>query len=432
MKKRLHRAFFHLLPFGLTATSALGQASPAAVAPPRYEGFQLPKLQGSLNYAISASERVDNGYNGNGMTDYSTNFGGDLAYLSNSQTHPFGVIYSGGYLVGTSEQPSSFYQNLGLSQSLTLQRWSVVMSDSVSYLPQTATAGLSGIPGVGDGGVPPVDTGVDNGQTILTQNSNRVVNTFSASVQRGLTGKTSLNVFGSYGLVDYTGDSQGSGVSGLNSSQNSVGGGFSHRVDARSSFSANYIYSRFEYGGRYGYSLASQSLNFGYTHQFTRKVSVNVSVGPQRTSSVALVDPTYNLAANVGVSYSGRFASYSAGYNSGTNGGSGVATGAMTQSATASISRPLGRAWFGNAGLTYSRSANLPVLGGPAFTTNAVVGTTQFNRALRRNLSTFVSYTAQRQSLVGSVQSSNVFSGLSQVIGFGLTYSPASRHLGGR
>ena len=421
---------FCLVWLGLSGAVALGQASPAVVESPRYEGFRLPNLQGSLNYALNVSERIDHGYNGNNRTDYSTNFGGDVAYLSNSQIHPFSLIYSGGYLAGNSNEGSTTYQNLALSQQLTIRRWTVVLGDSISYLPQTPTTGLSGIPGVGDGGIPPVDTGVDAGQTILTQNSTRVVNTASGSVQRGLTGKTFLNGFGSYGLVDYLDDDND--PTGLNSTQYTVGGGFTHRIDARTSFSTNYNYTTFGYGDASGISLVSQSLNFGYVHQFTRRVSLNASMGPQRTSGDVLIDASYNLAANVALSYTGEFATYSAGYSSGTSSGSGVATGATTENAFGMVSRPLGRAWHGSANFGYSRSSNLPILSQPAFTTNSLIGSAQVNRALGRNLSTFISYTAQRQILVGSVESSNLFNGLSQVLGFGLTYSPGSRHLGGR
>ena len=431
---------FVVLPLCLFAASASGQALPAAVASPRYEGFHLPTLGGSLNYALNFSERVDNGYNGGDVTAYSTNLGGDLAYLSSSQTHPFSLIYSGGYLIGNANQPSSLYQNLALSQSVAYRKYTFVVSDSFNYLPQTPTAGLSGIPGVGDGGLPPVDTGVDSGQTILTQNSTRVLNTLSGSAQRTVTGKTTLNVFSSYGVIDYVGDSKASGISGLNSSQDSVGGGFSHRVSVRTSYSANYNYNNLSYSGVDGLpsnptdaiSLHSQSLNLGFNHQFTRKAFLNVSLGPQRTSSTFLADPSYGLAANILMNYSSEFVVYSATYTSGTNSGSGVAAGANTQAAVGTLSRPLGRAWHASTSLGYTRSSNLPVLGGSAFRINAVIGTAQVNRALSRNLSAFFSYTAQSQTVAGSFAATNSFKGISQVVGFGLTYAPATRHLGGR
>jgi hypothetical protein len=432
MNKKLHRIAFWLILVGLTVVRGFGQASPAVVVSPRYEGFQLPTLQGSLNYAFSVSERVDRGYSGNDTTGYSTNFGGDVAYLSNSQTHPFNLIYSGGYLAGNVNQGSSTYQNLVLSQTIPIRRWTIVLDDAVSYLPQTGTVGLSGIPGVGDGGIPPVDTGADAGQTILTQNSNRVTNTLSGSFQRPVTGKTSLNGFGSYGVIRFTDDSPDNGIQGIDNTSETAGGGFSHRIDALSSYNASYNYTNFSFSGAYNYSLASQSVNFGYTRQFTRKVFLNASLGPQRTSSIALSAPSYTLAANVALSYSGEFSTYTAAYNSGTNNGSGVATGATFETLSGTISRPLSRAWHGSVTMGFNRSSNLPLVGSPSFTTNAFIGSGQVNRAVGRNLSVFISYTAQQQNLTGSVQSTNTLDGLSQVFAFGFTYAPASHHLGRR
>ncbi len=425
MRKRTHFAVLCLLPLACLTPLVYGQAAPAAVGSPRYEGFQLPTTQGTLTYALNFSERANVGYNGTNQTDYSTTLGGDLAYLSGSATHPFSMIYSGGYLVGTSDEPSSYYQNLSLSQVLSYRKWNVVVSDSVSYLPQSPTAGLSGVPGVGDGGVAPVS---GSNQSILTDNSDRISNSVAGSVQRAVTGKTSLQAFGSESILTFVGDS---GPGGLDSHQYSAGGGVAHRLNALSSVNANVNYSSFGFEGSTA-GFSSEAVTFGYVRQFTRRFGLNASLGPQRTDGALLAHAAYGLSADVSTTYSTREAALQASYTSGSSNGSGVSAGARTQSVLGSASRGLGRAWNGSLSLSYSRSSNLPVIDQPAFTTNTGIVSTQIGRALGRHLSGFFSYTAERQDLEGVLQTSNSFSGLNQVFGFGLSYVPASLHLGGR
>ena len=76
--------------------SVSGQATPSAPAP--YSQFALPDLGGELRYALTASESLVSGYNGesgSGVNSY-TNLSGDLAYVSRSTTPRFSTVYTGG------------------------------------------------------------------------------------------------------------------------------------------------------------------------------------------------------------------------------------------------------------------------------------------------------------------------------------------------
>jgi hypothetical protein len=53
----------------------------------------------------------------------------------------------------------------------------------------------------------------------------------------------------------------------------------------------------------------------------------------------------------------------------------------------------------------------------------------QVSRAIARSLSCYASYTLEDQS-VSAISTVDVFSGKSQVVGFGITYSPSALHLG--
>src|SRR5450756_165064 len=141
-----------------TYSSLHAQATPAAtVSTPAYNpGPALPMIDGNFQYALTASEIVQFGYSGSTGQSYLTSLSGDVEYLSKSRVRPFSLLYAGGLLYSTfAAQGVSTFQSLSASQGLVMGRWAMGVSDSVSYLPQTPTIGLSGIPGVGDVGLQP-------------------------------------------------------------------------------------------------------------------------------------------------------------------------------------------------------------------------------------------------------------------------------------
>ena len=115
----------------------------------------------------------------------------------------------------------------------------------MSYVPGTPIYGLSGVAGVGDLGVVGTQVGVPSGQGVLTNYSPEVNNTSAASVQRQITGKTYIDGSGSYTVLRFIEGAGGSGGYGLESDWLTGSGGFGHRVDARTTFGANYAYSSF-------------------------------------------------------------------------------------------------------------------------------------------------------------------------------------------
>lgn len=431
MKKTIQIVLFASLSFASLGSVASGQATPAAVGAAPYQGFQLPKAKGSLGYAVSASESLTTGYyqsqNRSNTAEF-TNISGDLAYLSSSAVHPFSLIYSGGFLGNTSGQRSSFFQNLAASQVLLKGPWNFVVSDSLNYLPNTPTVGVSGIAGVGDLGVPPVQIGPVLGQGVLIENAKRFSNTTVASVERRITGKTFVQVSGSLSLQRFIGSGS---EAGLNSTQKTASIGPTHRIDARNTVGANYSYSSYTYA-RSQYGFVSQGANLTYHRLWSRKLSTSLSLGPQRTSSSngAISKPSTNLAANLAANYAGEGYSGSLTYFRGVNNGSGAIQGALSDSVSASAGRMFGRSWTGSVLTNYTRTTSLPLLQVLPFSTHTVVGGVQVSRAISRSFSAYASYTALKQSFRGTGAALGVFSGLSQIVGVGLTYAPGSKHFG--
>ncbi|RXH54590.1 hypothetical protein [Granulicella sibirica] len=411
------------------AIKAHGQAEPTATADALYPGFQLPDLEGSLHFALSASQRVSTNYNGTGQTVGSTSIAGDLGYLSRSEVHPFSMIYSGGYLGNTGDatgQPSSVFQNLALSQVFQTRQFHFIVADAVSYLPTAPTTGLSGIPGIGDLGITAVQVGPVSGQGILTSYAPRVNNNASATVQRNLTGSTTVEGSGSFLIQRFV---EGQDANGIDNNQSTGIGGVTHRIDARNTISANYTYSRFTYPS-VSFSFTSQSANLEYIRQVNRRILVDVTLGPQRTAGSAGITSSLSLAVQANATYTGELSTLGLVFSRGTNSGSGVVQGAQINNLSANVTRKLGRDWNAAALIGYTHTASLPGLSAQPLLTDIEVASFQANRKIGNYLSAFVSYSLQNQSAQGFATVVNVQNGISHIVGVGLTYSPSLIHLG--
>ncbi|HEY4378735.1 MAG TPA: hypothetical protein VGN01_00200 [Acidobacteriaceae bacterium] len=420
----------------VSGRAAFGQALPAAEASPVSTGFALPTSLGSLQYAVSASQNLIWGYYGNSGAAYTTNLTGDVAYLSNSKQYPFSLVFAGGHSFSESGQASYSYLNLGFSQVANVGRWNIILSDNISYLPGTPTSGLAGVPGVGDLGVNPVQIGGDAGQGVLTNFSNRISNVVAGSVQRQITGKTSINASGSYTLlrfIDETNGSANASNAGLDSSTASGGAGISHQMNARNSLGVNYAYSNFVYSGNdFGVStpnFVSQTASGVYTHQFTRKLSMSAAAGPQWTTVGSSGGNLLSAFADVSLTYNAKSYGTTLFYTRSTNSGFGALAGAISDSATFGFSRKFAVVWNVSLNSNYTHTSTLGLGSVAPYSVNTAVEGLQISRAIARNLSGYASYTFEDQSSSGS-KAIDVFSGISQVVGFGLTYSPTSLRLG--
>lgn len=418
------------------APAVSGQALPAAEAAPISTGFALPLTAGTLQYAVSASESLVWGYYSTNGAASATNVTGDIAYISNSQHDPFSMVFSGGRAWSTGGQPSYSYVNLGLSQVVAAGKWNFVLSDSVSYLPGTAATGLSGVPGVGDLGVSPVQVGSDTGQGVLTNYSSRINNVSSGSAQRQITGKTSLNGAVSYSVARFLSNTGSASSQGLDSDALSYQGGASHQFDVRNTMGGSYSYSSYSFtGNNFGLpapSFHSQTVSGSLTHQFSRKLGMSAAAGPQWTTIESTVSySSLNLFVDASLSYAGKTARSSLAYVRNTNSGYGATGGATSDSVQFGASRGFFRVWSGAVTSSFTRTESLPTPGLAPYTFHTTLAAVQLSRAIARSLSVYGSYTLEKQATLGSVVSAiDLFTGNSQVVGFGVTYSPMSLHVG--
>ncbi len=429
----------------LTAGSlCYGQAVPAGGTPvssvtTNTVGPNLPDLDGIVHYSLTASEIAQLGYYGSGVTTYSTTLSGNVSYTAKSIVYPTNLILSGGVvLADQSAQSTTGYVNAALSQGYVTRSWVFNISDSVSFLPQSPTTGLSGIPGVGDLGSTPVQGPVAGpAGGIFSAAGNRIANVLTGSAERQFGRATSISGSGSWAKLHFL-DSNDSfdstsitGVVALN-----------RRLDARSSASLNAVYSTYSYGNT---SIANslpdietRSINLSYQRVLSRTLSVSVSAGPQAVSSSnsTLIPSSLNVAASGSISYQRGFTSASVSYSRGVNAGSGVLPGAISDNINASLGHTFGHNWVGSLNAGYAHSAGLTQVfrGTSAVPVNtvfdSVFGGAQVTRRISLHLSGYASYEAQNQSQNSNIAVPNALNGTSQTFGIGITFSPRSTRLG--
>ncbi len=404
---------------------AKGQDIPAGV-PTTGVGFQLPTIGGSLQYSFSTSESATFGFYGGGPS-LSTNFGGNVAFITRSEKHPFSAIYSGGALVTNSQQPTSFYQNLAFSQVLNFKRWMIVVADSPSYLPESPTSGLSGIPGVGDVGVDPVSGGSAAEPGILTTYGPRFANSASGTVSRSFTHGLSANLSASYSLLHFFGDNASVAV---NSASESGSIGLSYRLNARNDLNMGYNLSGSTFSG--APAVISQGFNVGYSREWTRRFSTSVSGGPARTSSSGPLSAAaaMQFSAGASASYAGRRINYGLSYSRGISNGNGVIAGAFSDSVSFSAHRQFSRYWNVSASASYGHSTSLPIFNTVSFSSQSGSANAQVSRGFRRQFSSFASYSLSKQFVQTTLGAQNAFNGVYQTFSFGMSYSPRTLRFG--
>jgi hypothetical protein len=416
----------------------LGAAAQAQVAPATAGPAGFP-VGGTLRYDLRYTQTAQF-YDGPQGNSQSSVVSGDLAYANSSRKRPFTLTYSGGdmwNITGGSGETGVF-QHLFVSQGIVGRKWTLNFSDNIGYMPQAPTTGFSGIPGVGD--LPSQPT--QPVQPVLTLNTRSVDNTANANFSHSLGPSTSLSAGGSYEILRFPDGN------GLEDNQWQVNGQITRRLNAHNSVFAQYAYSRSTYPDN-TITTDTQSALFGYTRTWNRRFKTSVSMGPEwdkitgiETNLLGLIIPlppstSSGLTVNASASYEIKSMTATLGYFQGTSGGAGVleSFGTNNKDLSGGLSRQFGRNLTISASGAYMRTQALISglaleLGSaqPGGVTNGVYGGAGATRRLGRYITIFANYTATQQSS-SSALPTNAISGLSQVIGFGIGYSPRQTHL---
>ena len=280
-------------------------------------------------------------------------------------------------------------------------------------------------------------TGDGPAQDVLTTGSSRVSNSLTGGISRHLDATSSISAGGSYGLLHFFGGY------GLDNTQTSadVSRASNWRESDTGSISATY--GIFSYPG--SYSFTSKGLSLGFSRQLTRSLTADGSAGPLwvNSSDSLAIPPRLDVSVDAGVTYSRNRTTVSVHATRGVNGGSGVQPGALATGVQGVVNHDFSRSWALSFSETYFHTSGLSQLD-PAITSNPVLASyfttgaisseysaVQVSRRFTDNLSGFASYTAQDQFLPNTpVANSTALSGLSNVFGIGVSFSPRSTRLG--
>jgi hypothetical protein len=417
----------------------------AQVAPDANGPIRLP-LSGSLHYDLRYSQTAQVGDSEDGQQRSIVS--GDADYANASQRLPFSLQYGGGYGWTWAGPPAAgnVFQHLSLSQSIAGRAWSLSASDNVLYTFETPTTGFSGVPGSGEpiGGSSPASP---PDQTILTSNTRTLENLGTIGLQDRLNFAWSLNVGGTSEQLRYI-DNNGQNLDMLMADT-----GITRRLNALNSISAQYSFTKYSFGEA-GFTSRTNSVLFGYRRSWSRRLKTILNAGPQwvsssgaaSTGSMAIPGSTM-LSFNASADYMLRRGSASVTCSQGTMGGSGYMLGDKVDRIGANFSHEFAKSLTVGATGSYMRSASL-IAAELVFAsdgqvsvlpldvkgvTDAEFGGAQVTRRLGRYASVFGSYTAIGQSSSTRISplnyNKNILSGLDQVFGFGIGFSPRAMRL---
>jgi len=424
----------------IASTAAKAQVVPAVTGP-----TGLP-VSGTLNYGLRYSQTSQFGGDQDGqLWGFAS---GDASYTNISQRLPFRMQFGGGFGWDWAHTSSArdFFEHLSLSQAIVGRAWSLTAGDNVSYSYQTPTTGFSGIPGTGEpiGGSGSISV---PDQTILALNTRMLDNFATIGLQDRLNYAWSLDIGGSSLQLRFL-DNNGEDTDSL-----MANAGVTRRLDARNSISAEYSYSRYSYGGT-DIALGTNSLLLVFSRQWSRQLTTIVSAGPDWIGSSGVSSAgspaspgSTMLSLDASANYQLRRGVAGVSYFHGTNSGAGYMLGAKIDNVNANYSRDFGKSLSIGVTGSYMRSSSLfayqLAIGQDGQITvipanfngvsNAKYGGVQATRRLGRYMNAFASYTAIGQSSSLQISAvgynSNLLSGLYQVVGFGIGYTPRDLHL---
>jgi hypothetical protein len=379
-------------------------------------------VSGTLRYDLRYSQTAQF-YGGPQGDTQMSGVTGEVTYANAKAARPFALTYSGGdmWTISGTGGGSEVYQHLLVSQGIVERSWAFNLNDNVSYMPQAPTTGFSGIPGVG--GLPSAP-GTPT-QPILTLNTRSVNNQTGATYTHSLDHSTSFGISGNYAILRFPDGN------GLETNSLQAGPQITRRLNGRSSLTSQYAFSRFSYPGS-TVSMGTQSATAGYQRTWSRRIQTSVSAGPQwiQSSDSTIVPSSLDWTANANASYGTKSMSATLGYSHGTMGGAGITTqiGARNDNVNAGLMRQQGKNLTISFTGAYMRTQELQQQQQQVGVTNGKYGGVSATQRWGRYIIVFANYTATQQSS-SSTLPSNAISGLSQVIGFGIGYSPREIHL---
>lgn len=380
-------------------------------------------------FSIGEMGVTNAGYVANGKQSFVTATVPEASFqlVTQSRRNSFSAGYlGGGYIYNNSPGLSSSFHSAFLSDQILFKRLTLGLTDSFSYLPESAFGfgGFGGLGGIGSfgGGMAGINPTFMPNQSVLISQAGMFNNTALLQAQYALSARTSVTVVGSYGILHAAHRETGF------FSGNMAGGSASveHSLTARDTVGVSYQYNSFRFSG-VSNSFDSNAINFNYGRKITGRLALQLSGGPELIRNrIAGVNYTETTAAGFGnLSYArgrnqfsvsgGRFASI----------GSGVFAGAVTEEAGGGWTRQMTRKL--SSSVTSGLARNSVLAGAPTARRYTYwYGGAGLNWVLSRYVGFYVNYQYQRQVANAGPCTTEVCAGAlaRQVVGIGFTFTP--------
>lgn len=415
-------------------TGPLGGVESAVAAAAGERSYILP--------TFSAAQDVDSNANfgprGSGVQTVSI-LSAHVALNKLERRGQFVADYVGGGLIYENQGDlSGTFQQFGFSQDFQLRRWDLLLTDRVSYLPESAF-GFGGI-GLGSfgsgmswglgGGLNPVNPNFAPNQSVLSGQTGQFSNIAAVQGQYSFTPRTSVFATGAYDTLQFGNHQVSIGGQRFLSGNNEIfTGGFNQRLTSLDTVSFVYSHSQFNYVGS-PTTVYNNLWQVGYGRRVTGRLSLNLFGGPE-ISTVRAFGVNLNrqvlFSGAARLEYSLPRTSLGLSYFQGASGGSGVVAGANTQTVYGDLDHRLTQTWTGSVTVGYAHNSALvtPAAGARTAYDSEYTSAT-LSRDFGRSLKFFLMYNLQREG------SNQAFCGLGSacgtsflrhVFGVGITYT---------
>lgn len=348
-----------------------------------------------------------NGQQAGGENSWSSTsyLSGNISLLENFSRSQLFLNYSGGGSFSTdSNIGNAWFQQLGITDVFTWERWQLTLLDDFAYLPQSqfgfgnetglAQPGVGGSLGAGSTGL---GGGLNPGGSIFSSIGPRYTNAAGAQVNYSLSRRSSLTLGGVYGLLRFV------DAGNVESNTYTANAGYNYQISRLDTIGLVYRFNSFHYLG-IGQAIGDHSIQAAYGRKITGRLALQLTGGPEITEfRVAQIGSTKTQyiggTASANLTYAVQRGSIGLSYQHGVTSGSGVFLGAITDQVTGSATRKLTRVWSGDAHVGYAHNRNAETataLATPSFDSLYAGGSVA--RPLGRNASLSVGYTLYRET----------------------------------
>lgn len=330
---------------------------------------------------------------------------GGLSLDHTSARSEFSLDYvGGGVLVPGLSGLNATVEEFAVRHVHHWQRWTLMLQDQYSYLPQSAFGySLGGFDNLGSGlggtvgqSFSGLNSGLVPNQSVLSANGRRTSNVFASELDYQLSPRSSLTAVGSYGLLRFADPAL------LNNSDAVFQLGYNYKFSRRESIGLFYRYMGIRVSGR-GLAVLSYSTQLAFQRQLSQRLAFRFAAGPEITAvRVGLTGSQRGVLLGIGGSlqYNLRRTYFGLSYSQGVTGGSGVLPGAETAALSASAGRTFARSWHGSISTGYALNQlianSTQTSTGQKF--HSWFGSLQLRRSLGPELSLFLNVTEEIQT----------------------------------